>query len=252
MIQIIYPTCINVFYVGTSTPVSEQLALTLPGNLGLTFGAALLVTFGGRVRHFRWTLIISVIGVTLFGGLIALVSPNNRGLMIALTFLEQTCYGWADYLSVTFVQQGVPQVELGIAGGLGGVTRYAGGSLSQAIYTTILTNIQARKAAQLIPPAALGAGLPPASLDIFLAAFPANATALASVKGINAAVLAAAETAYKASYARALEVLALVSVAFGAVAICAAFLCENIDPKMNDEIEVFLENDRLAEKNKFH
>jgi hypothetical protein len=29
-------------------------------------------------------------------------------------------------------------------------------------------------------------------------------------------------------------------------------LCENIDAKMNNQIEIYLENDVNAEKNKFH
>ena len=51
---------------------------------------------------------------------------------------------------------------------------------------------QASKAKQLIGPAALAAGLPSSSLSTFLAAFPANATALASVPGATTDVLGAA------------------------------------------------------------
>lgn len=29
-------------------------------------------------------------------------------------------------------------------------------------------------------------------------------------------------------------------------------LCEDIDPKMDDKVEIFLENDVHAEKNEFH
>lgn len=41
-------------------------------------------------------------------------------------------------------------------------------------------------------------------------------------------------------------------MAFGVVGIALAFYCEDITPKMNNKIEVFLENDALAEKNKHH
>lgn len=46
--------------------------------------------------------------------------------------------------------------------------------------------------------------------------------------------------------------VAFASLAFGGVAIIASFFLEDIGPKMNNQIEVFLENDVQAEKNKFH
>lgn len=45
---------------------------------------------------------------------------------------------------------------------------------------------------------------------------------------------------------------ALASIAFAGVGLVCCFLCENIDAKMNDTTEVYLENDVNAEKNKFH
>ncbi len=42
------------------------------------------------------------------------------------------------------------------------------------------------------------------------------------------------------------------SVAFGVVALIATFFLEDIGPKMNKKIEIFLENDVQADKNKFH
>jgi hypothetical protein len=39
-------------------------------------------------------------------------------MMITLIFIQQVAYGWAQYLSMAFVQFGCEQSELGIAGGL--------------------------------------------------------------------------------------------------------------------------------------
>jgi hypothetical protein len=218
----------------------------------LTFGGILLTVFGERLRHYRLQLNITLAGTVLFGGLIAVVTPNNKATIIAFTFLEQMCYGWSVYLCYTYVQQGVDQIELGIAGGLCGVMRFVGGSLAQAIYTTILVNKQTSEAQKLIPKAVLAAGLPPSSLQDFMAAFPANTTQLGQITGVNSAVLAAAGQAFKYSYAHALKILALVSVAFGGLAIAVCLAVENIDAKMNDQIEVFLENDKLADRNVYH
>lgn len=170
--------------VTPTTTRSEELLLTLPGNVGLVFGAMLLTGFGNLFGHWKWTLLGSWCGMTLFGGLMALVTPTNKGLMIAFTFLMQTFFGWAQYESIAFTQLGVPQEELGIAGGLAGVARYAGGSLASAIYTTVLANTQSKRAAATVPSAAIAAGLDPDNAQQLLAALSLGTDAIMAVPGI--------------------------------------------------------------------
>jgi len=45
---------------------------------------------------------------------------------------------------------------------------------------------------------------------------------------------------------------ALASLSFGIVSILACLWCRDIEDRMTDKIETFLENDRLASKNEFH
>ena len=122
--------------------------------------------------------------MTLFGGLMALVTPYNKGAMIAFAFLEQTFFGWAQYESIAFTQLGVPQEELGISGGLAGVARFAGGSLATAIYTSVLTNTQASRAATTVPQAAVAAGLDPKNAQALLQALPLGADAIMAIPGV--------------------------------------------------------------------
>lgn len=184
-INIIYPTMINVFYLGPTTTRAEELVLTLPGNLGLVFGAVLLSCFGNMIGHWKWTLTGSWIGLSIFGGLLALVTPFNKGAMIAFCFLEQMFFGWAQYESIAFTQLGVSQINLGISGGLAGVARYAGGSLAQAIYTTVLTNTQTERAAQIVPQAAEALGMGRAEAQELLTAISTGAAeAIAAIPGV--------------------------------------------------------------------
>ena len=214
-INIIYPTMVSVFYVTPTTSRSETLLLTLPGNLGLVFGAMLLICFGNLIGHWKHTLIASFVGMVIWGGLIGLVTPYNKGLMIAFTFLEQTFFGWAQYESIAFTQLGVKQVDLGISGGLAGVARYAGGSLAQAIYVTILSNTQSARAAVTVPAAAIAAGLPESSAGQLLAAFSLGTDALLAVPGVTPEILASAGDAFKWSYAHGLKITTLSSLSFG-------------------------------------
>ena len=184
-INIIYPTMVNVFYINATTTRSEELLLTLPGNLGLVFGSCLLMGFGNLIGHWKWTLVGSWVGMSIFGGLLAMVTPYNKGTMIAFAFLEQTFFGWAQYESIAFTQLGVKQIDLGISGGLAGVARFAGGSLAQAVYTTILTNAQTKRAAVSVPGAAVALGLgSKEAQDLLMAITTGASDAIASIPGI--------------------------------------------------------------------
>jgi len=128
-----------------------------------------------------------------------------------------------------------------MSGGLAGVARYAGGSLAQAIYTSVLTNTQSSRAAVTVPAAAIAAGLDPAAAAQLPAAFAVGATALAQIPGLTPKITAAAATAFQWSYAYGLKMVTLSSLAFAGVGLICCLLCENIDAKMNDTVEVFLE-----------
>lgn len=65
-------------------------------------------------------------------------------------------------------------------------------------------------------------------------------------------ITGAAVEAFKWSYAHGLKITVLSSLAFAGVGLICCLLCENIDHKMNDKIEVFLENDVHADKNTYH
>ncbi|KAF2013899.1 MFS general substrate transporter [Aaosphaeria arxii CBS 175.79] len=251
-VNIIWPTMVNVFYLTPTTPRKMELLLTLPPNVGLVFGAILLSLFGHVIKHWYWTLAGAWFGMTLFGALMALVTPFNQTLMIVFCCINATFFGWAQYESVAFTQLGVPQQDLGFSGGLAGMARYAGGSLAQAIYMTILANTQTSRAAQTVPQAAVEAGMTQENAQALLAAFPLGAQAIAKVPGITQEALAATSLAFQWSYAHGLKVVALSSLSFGILGLICCFLCEDLTPKMTSKIEVFLENDVYAEKNEFH
>ena len=251
-INVVWPTMINVFFTDATTSFRYQIVLTLPANLGLCFGAFLLSVLGTRIGHWRWTLTASVFVMVLFGALLALVTPQRKGLAIALVFIEQIGFGWAQYLSIAFVQFGTDQVELGIAGGLAGVSRFAGGAVSITVFSTILSNVTARNTLKLVPAAATAAGLPASSVSALIAALPLGASAIAAVPGITDSVIAAASAAYQQAYVVGLRTTALSSLSFGIVAIIACLCCHDIDAKMNNKIEIYLENDVNADKNKYH
>ena len=124
MTNIVYPTQCAVFFLRETSTIKEGALLTLPSNLGLVFGEILLMLFGTPLGHWKWTLTGSVAIMVLFGALLGLGDPSRKAMMMVFVFISQTAFGWAQMLSITFIQFGVPQVELGVSGGLAGVSRF--------------------------------------------------------------------------------------------------------------------------------
>ena len=134
---------------------------------------------------------------------------------------------------------------------------------------SILTNTQSTRAAITVPQAAIAAGASVDTAKALFAALPLGAVAIEKVPNINTQIVTAASTAFQWSYAHGLKMTALSSLAFAGVGLVACLLCENIDAKvrlwqtaravddadldqMNNQTNVFLENDVNAEKNEFH
>lgn len=126
--SILWPTMISTFYTDNGSEWRYGILLSVVQGLAITFGATLLALFGSRIKRWHWQLTASVFIMVVFGALLALGTPNNKGMMIAFVFLSQAGYGWAIYLSIAISQMGVEHKNLGLSGGLSGAARFAGGS----------------------------------------------------------------------------------------------------------------------------
>ncbi|KAL5390884.1 hypothetical protein DPSP01_001384 [Paraphaeosphaeria sporulosa] len=251
-VNIVYPTMINVLWTDSTTPLSTSLKYTLPQNLGLIFGSMLLWFFGIKIGHWKWQFIGSFAVMTLFGSLLALGNTGNMAMIMVFCFIVQGAYGWAQTLSITWIQMGAPQTQLGISGALAGVARWTGGAMSSSIYLAILSNVQSEQFSRLGTNAIAAAGGSKATAAQLLAALPLGADAISQVSGTTEAMIAAAGAAFTQSYVVALRTVCLTSIAFGVVGTICCCFSNDIGPKMNDKIEVFLENDVQADKNRFH
>lgn len=171
--------------------------MTLPANVPLVLGAIVLTIFGSKVGHWKWSMTVSMASLCLWGSLLALITPTNKAMMVTFVALCQFSYGWAAYLSVTYTQLGVPQELLGLSGGLAGTARYAGGAVASACYSSAMANGLSKKGAELVPKAALAAGVPADIFDQVVAAAGAGASALRAIPGVDEAMVQAVRGAYK-------------------------------------------------------
>lgn len=251
-INITAPTMNAVYWTTPTTAPHIVYALATVQGFGI-FTGAMILSFGGKYfGHWKFQMGIPITLMTLFGALFAIIKPSTEGMGIAFIFIASASYGYAQYLSIAYIQFGADQTELGIAGGLAGVSRYAGGAVAVTLFATVLSVTQSGYASTHVIAAAEAAGASPSTAEAVLAALPLGAAALEKVQGLTTAIATAAGGAFVDSYVHGVKYVALSSLAFGCVAIISCFFLEDIGPKMTPKIEVFLENDVQAEKNKFH
>ncbi|KAJ6128223.1 hypothetical protein N7471_009440 [Penicillium samsonianum] len=247
--SILWPQMITVFYTNGGADWKYSVILSLPQGFAIFFGAMLLTCFGSKLRHWHWQLTGSVFVMVVFGSLLGIVTPTNKGTMIAFVFLSQAGFGWAIYLSIAITQMGVEHKNLGVSGGISGCIRFAAGAVASSIYQTVYGNTLAKYTAIYVPSAAISAGLPESKVADLMAVVSQGATAM---KSYSPVVVAAAEAALSQAYCKAIFVVAMVSMAFGILGLAACLFCKDVDSKMTNKIEVYLENTDLSDRNKYH
>ncbi|CAG7921994.1 unnamed protein product [Penicillium olsonii] len=247
--SILWPQMINVFYTDGGADWEYGVILSLPQGFAIFFGAILLTLFGSKLRHWQWQLTGSVFVMVVFGSLLGLVTPTNKGTMIAFIFLSQAGFGWGLYLSIAITQMGVEHKNLGVSGGISGCIRFAAGAVATSIYQTVFSNTLAKYTAIYVPSAATGAGLPESKVTGLMSVVAQGAAAM---KEYSPAVVAAAQVALSQAYCKAIFVVAMVSMAFGILGLAACLCCKDVDYKMTSKIEVYLENTDLSDRNKHH
>ena len=204
-VNITWPTMVSVYFTGPTTPAQTVYLLSTVQGFGI-FTGAMILSFGGKYfQHWKWQMGIPITGMTFFGGLLAYVTPERESLGIAFCFLTAMFYGYAQYLSIAYIQFGADQVELGIAGGLAGVARYAGGAVAVTAYQSILISVQTPYATKHVIAAAEAAGATPKVAQAVLEALPLGAAALEKVNGLTTAIATAAGAAFVESYVQGVK-----------------------------------------------
>ena len=204
-VNITWPTMIAVYFTSPTTPAHIVYLLATVQGFGI-FTGAMILSFGGKYfQHWKWQLGVPITGMTFFGGLLAYITPERYALGIAFNFLTAMFYGYAQYLTIAYIQFGADQVELGIAGGLAGVARYSGGAVAVTMYESILFSVQSQYASKHVIAAAEGAGASPKVAEAVLAALPLGTAAVEKVKGLTTAIATAAGGAFVESYVQGVK-----------------------------------------------
>ncbi|KAK8868407.1 siderophore iron transporter [Apiospora arundinis] len=204
-------------------------------NAGIAIGEIIAGFVWKRVKHNRLQIMLACTLLVLFAGLMALTNQYQLGVTVAIAVLAGVSIGWTQLSTLVTCGLIVPVNDIGIGQGFFGSCRNILGTIATSIFVSINGNRLPQEMEDRIPPAVIGAGLPPTSVPTLLeAAKTGKATALKAVPGINSTIIEAFSTAQKDSYSRSFAVIYLNTIAFGGVALIASYWSPNVDSMMTN------------------
>lgn len=235
-------------YMFTNDPL-EIGVIMIPATMSGLLGGWVLPSLVHWVKNVRYQIIFALCMQCAFTGAYAAVVPNNKAAWSAMQLFGQSCFTWVTTLAYVSSGLFVPVEELGLSAGLLGTFRSAGGSVGNAIFSTIMTSVVNKNLGNNLAAAAIRAGYSPSNLSALIPAVIQNAVgvpnAFASVPGVNAAVISATSVAFKESYAHAFRMVFYATIPVGFVAIVLAFWVKDCSHLLTNHVAVKQEKEVL-------
>lgn len=242
----------GLLFMFTKDPVEIGRTM-IPATMSGVLGGWIMPSFVHVFKHIKYQIIFALVIQATFTGAYAAVVPTNKWAWTIMQLFGQSCFTWVTTLAYVASGLFVPVEELGVSAGLLGTFRSAGGSVGNAIFSTILTSVVNKNLGNNVGAAAVGAGYNPANLGALIPAVIENAVgvpmAFAGVPGVTPAVMSATSTAFKESYATAFRTVFYSMVPFGLLAVGIAFFVRDASHLLNNRVAVKQEKEVLDGKN---
>lgn len=222
--------------------------LALPNNIVSIVVSVIIPIFAHKIGHIKWLFVIGMaLQVIFIGASAATVNPNNK---MAWAFVP--AFGVPMFLMVTILGYAiaslhVPYSLLGVAMGLLGTFRSAGGAVGNAIFNTIFQTKSKTYAGEEISRAAIAAGLNPADLGAIISGTitynvgAPYAASLGSIEGMTPAIAETLQHAVRHAYGRAFQFVFYITIPFGVVALLASLMVEDPTPYMTNHTQAAME-----------
>ena len=240
-------------YMYTNNPVQIGI-IALPNGFGQFLGGFIMPTLAGKIKHLKTQVIVALVIQTVFVALYSVVIPKSRSAWMAFQFFGMGPFACITLLAYIIVGLHVNQKDLGVASGLIGTFRSAGGSVGNAIFNTILHGSVTSKLGPLISDAGISNGLDPSALSALVIATSSNAAgvpgAFAAVPGITPQIEAAAALAFREAYAYAFRRVFWASIPFGIIAIICAFFILDPSAYLTNHVAIHMEKKVRKEEDK--
>lgn len=261
---VVFPSAMVYYTMSALLPQATQLVygakpievglLLLPNGLGQFCGTAilpLLITWTGHPKRY---LVAGVFTQTLFTGLYAYAIGGHKATWSAFQFFGAGPFGLIVITTVLNASLHVRPSELGLAVGVLGTFRSMGGSVGNAIYSSILKSVIEKELPKRIIASAIHNGYA-GDLKILIEATIATVNgvpgAFKQVKGMTMVIETGSILAARQAYAQAFRMVFYSTIPFGVIAVAAALWVKDSTKYMTNHTHVQLTRDvvgRSAEK----
>ncbi|EFQ35599.1 major facilitator superfamily transporter [Colletotrichum graminicola M1.001] len=227
--------------------------LSLPNTLMIGFTGVLAPLIAHKVGYIKWQLVIGMALQAIFiAASAATVYPNMKLAYAFVPAIGVPMFVWVTILSYSIASLHVPHSNLGVAVGLIGTFRSAGGAVGNAIFNTIFQEKFRKFAADMVANAAISNGLNPADLDLIIPAAiefdTGNPRALLNVPGITPEIQEALKTAVRAGAGHAFKIVFYGTIPFSIVALLCTFLVEDPTAYMTNHIQSGMDDQAISKR----
>lgn len=232
-------------YMYTNDPIEIGL-IAIPNCVGTAVGGWIIPSLIDYIRHVRGQIVLAVLIQTVFT---ACYAAHSRAAWIVLQFFGQGCFTWLTTLAYLAGSLFVPHGDLGTASGLIGTFRSAGGSIGNAIFSTVLHSVINSDLQDNIANAAIAAGFNAEGIPQLIPAVINEAVGVPgslATLGVSDPVRRAVLATFRDTYAKAFRMVFYTSIPFGVVALVAAWFVEDPSPLLTNHVATELEHDVLS------
>jgi hypothetical protein len=215
---ILWPTVIGTVYIGWQSSVVGG---------GVLCGQAIGGMFISYVPGVKYQTVTAAVLAFAFVTALSSISETGHAVFIAMGVLGCVSIGFIDNITFPGVTLVIEPQDIGLATGVLGSIRSAGGAIAQALYVSVLTNKLTTYLPQEVVPAAISAGLPQSSIpDLFAGITAGNFSA---VPGITTAIEGAVGEAVTEAYIMSFKVVFYATIPFSVLLILAACFVPNME-----------------------
>jgi hypothetical protein len=226
-----------------TTDSIEVGLLLLPTNIVTTVVGSIIPILAHKIGHIKWLYVAGMASQAIFLGASAgTVNPNNKWAWAFVPAFGVPMFVMVTILGYAIASLHVPHSQLGVAMGLLGTFRSAGGGVGNAIFNTVFQDKFREYAAEEIPKAALASGLNPADLGVIIPGAIAHNLgiphSLDGIQGMTPAIEAILRTAVRQAYGRAFQIVFYITIPFSVVALVCSFWVEDPEPYMTNHVQL--------------
>ena len=164
----------------------------------------------------------------------ACANRNTLHTAEALCFLGAFSLGYVENVANTLVPFTQDEKDIGAAVGVLISGRTAIASIALSIYSTVQNNKLPHFVSQIVVPAAEKAGIATDQIPMLIDGFSTGS--FTGVRGLTPQILETVTIAYQKAFSKSVQIIYLISIVFGVLAICGALISPNPDSHFTTKV----------------